>query len=250
MSAALTRWLAPFGLVLAGLLLTRRDILGADGISVATHGAALVGSGVALAHLPLRDAITTGAAAFLAWRLGFFPVLVLSGHLAAISEWVLPPIGGVAWTVYPVLLLGVAGGMALATVCVHLLLVRSHPRLALGAAAALALAAAMSFTGADDLAILADETPLDRPAALTPLQPRENVYAEALRLGDVTTVRKPLLAAAAVTYHLIPPSPWARTVKGTLEGAFRAHPSGSSRARVHEHFRAFAAAHTRLNGRR
>lgn len=188
-------------------------------------------------------------AAVLAWRLAFFPIMVFSGHVAAIAELVqvhAPPLGVVVW---PVFLVSAFALHAVAAAAASFLVLPFHPAVTAGLAGAFTVAALVSCTTTADLTLLPDtswslDAPVPRPSA-----PLGNPYLPALGEAGYSLPQRTLLLAAGLTYALVPESPWAAGVKGTLEEAFRRHPHASSADRVAEHYLAYRAAHARIGCR-
>lgn len=247
------RWGLFAGVLVAGLgvFVQQQSSLTPTGMSQAANVCALVGAllGVFLMFTLLDRAkgVLAPLVAFVGWRLAFFPCLVMSGHAAAISEWGLRYLGAPPLTVYPILFLGLMIGTAIVVFLVGWVCFAQGNVARVVAIGMLIPTALISFTSVDDFKPLPDYTPWSEAKALPPQDPARNIYADALEEDDVALQRIPLLGAAALTYNLIPPSPWALRVKGTLEGGFLANPKGGSLDRVLEHFQAFSTAHEQLS---
>lgn len=231
-----------------GIVLHRRADLNPATIASCVHVAALVGVAacifVGASTTRTRRAWARAAlAAYLGWRVAFFPVLVLSGHAAAISEWTVRFLHGNAWTVCPMLLLAMATGTAITVRLVHATLGAGSWRRRVICGAPCIAAGLISFTAPSDLDLLPDRTPWSNTPTPEASPPLGNAYQHALDAGLVGAAQRPLVIAASLTYETIPCAPWASHVQGTLELAFRGHPKASSMDRVREHFQAFAAAH-------
>lgn len=235
-------------IVLVGVRAHRFAALDPADIAWLAHACALAGAlfGVtALSRTRWRVAVV---AAYVGWRVAFFPVLVLSGHAAAVSEWLLGQFVARPLCAYPILFLGLATGTAIAARLTCAAVGARSWRQGALCAAPLMLAVLMSFTGAADLDLLPDRTPWHQAATPAPRLRQGNVYRDALARDAPNALSVPLLWAAAMTYDLIPDAPWAARVQGTLEAEFLANPRGASTDRVREHFQAFSAAHTALVG--
>jgi len=233
-------------LVMGGLRLDQAESLAPACLALWIHAAAGIG---ALLFIGTRDPArwrTASVAAYCGWRISFFPVLVLSGHTAAICEWGLWQLELTRW-VYPTLLLCMAAGISIAPRLVYAVFESRSKRRRMGWLLTLVPALLISFTGPDDLHLLPDRTPWTNPPVPVAQLPERNVYRHALQDGTVRILQRPLLVAAATTYRTIPDSPWAARVQGTLEAAFTARKIGSSTHRVEEHFQAFCAAQSALN---
>lgn len=194
-------------------------------------------------------------AGLIAWRVSYFPIMVFSGHLAAIAEWLLAsfllPI-----VIYPVYLLAAAILHSVAAVAASFLVVppRRWPRGARRARWALllpfAVAVMVSFNAWSDLRPLPDTTvelrqPLEHPHA-----PKGNPYLTALGGPGYSFNQRVMLLAAGLTYDTIPDAPWASAVKSSLEELFRRHPHASTRERVGEHYLAYHSAQAWIGCRR
>ena len=246
---------AALGVVLGawGVWLDRTWPLSQAGLWGALHVASLggVAIGALAASRAFRSAgsrVALAVAALLAWRVSYFPIMVFSGHVASIAEWIEKGIGAPA-VVYPVFLLNAAALHAVAGVGVAWLL-RPPPALGRLATAALvpafAVATAVSFSQASDFALLPDRArQLAEPAP--PLEPgRANPYLPRLGEAGHAPHVNVMLIAAGLTYETIPDAPWARGVRDVLEHSFNANPVASTHDRVVEHYLAYHAAHSRL----
>lgn len=241
------------GLGAWGLWLDRAQPLSQLGLWLALQLASLCG--VVLGALLWRRHFGTPAAilglAFallLGWRISYFPIMVFSGHLASIAEW-LELAAGLPVLVYPVFLVAVATLHTVAGLGVAFLLRPPHKGVYAVLVPAFAVATAVSFSNARDLAPLPD-----RAWRLTaPVPPavaaRANPYLAALGSPAYCPHVNVMLLAAGLTYETIPPSPWARTVMAVLEQAFNENPVASTQDRVMEHYLAYHSAHARIGCR-
>lgn len=207
--------------------------------------------------------------ALLAWRLSYFPLMVVSGWKASIGEWVLWNTVGFS-LVYPTFILlmfaqnFVIGAVAASAVALPKTdplfegrfrrvrrLLHSPPRKLLWVLAMVALPVAFltSFSRPGDYVLFAD-APWDHEPEVPPVGAVEsNPYATILRdhrtgMGPGSLV---LAGNAAVTYPLVPESPWGKAMKGTLEQETRANPLASSKDRLDEHYLAYMAAHRMIH---
>ena len=183
--------------------------------------------------------------AVLAWRVAYFPIMVFSGFVASLSE-------VLVGLVYPAFLLsawalhGLVGWSV--TFCWPPDKERWQP---LAVAVPLALIAGMvSFTSLSDLRLQPDQPWAAAPAVLRVEEPVTNPYLPRLSEPGYSPQGRVLLLCAGLTYGLIPSSPWARAVKGTLEAEMNRRPHAGTRQRVEEHYRAYVAAHSRIQGLR
>lgn len=183
--------------------------------------------------------------AVLAWRVAYFPIMVFSGFIASLSEMLVG-------LVYPTFLLSAWALHGVVGWCVTFCWPPDRERWQpLAVAAPLALVACMvSFTGLGDLRLLPDQPWTAAPTLLRVEDPVANPYLPRLAQPGYSPPGRVLLLCAGLTYGLIPSSPWARAVKGTLEAEMNRNPHGSTQQRVEEHYRAYLAAHSRIEGLR
>ena len=193
--------------------------------------------------------IAFAVAALLAWRVAYFPIMVFSGHVASIGEWLLAGIG-LPIVVYPVFLLAVAALHAVAAVAATWVVKPPVRALRIALVPVFLVALAVSFNKPSDLVPFPDTVALLREPVPPLRAERENPYLTALVGPGYWPNQRVVLLAAGLTYETIPPSPWATSVKTVLEGLFEAHPHGSSADRVREHYLAYHAAHAQIGCRR
>ncbi len=218
-------------------------------LHVASLGGAALGSAVWRGRFETPGAqLALSAALLFGWRISYFPIMVFSGHVASIGEW-LALAAGLPVLVYPLFLVVVATLHAVAGLGVAFLLRPPHPALRAALVPAFAVALAVSFSSAEDLAPLPDRAwRLDAPVP-PPVEARANPYLAALGSPDYRPHVNVMLLAAGLTYETIPESPWARTVKAVLEHDFRRNPVASTHDRVVEHYLAYHSAHDRVGCR-
>lgn len=229
-----------------GIVLDRAAALPQLGLLGALHvaslgGAALTGWCLLPAWQTRRERALLLGAALLGWRLAYFPIMVFSGHVASVAEW-LALLGGLPVLVYPVFLLFVFG--AHATVATGAAWVVRPPHLVLRYALlpAFAVALAVSVTTWRDLHPLPDRAFSLPRAPQRAVEARENPYLPALVGPGYFPTQRVMLLAAGVTYETIPESPWGRTVKSVLEADFHENPHGNTHDRVVEHYLAYHSA--------
>ena len=187
-------------------------------------------------------------ALLLGWRVSYFPIMVFSGHVASIAEWLELAVGSPV-LVYPVFLVTVATLHAVAALGVAFLLRPPHKAVYAALVPAFAVATAVSFSNTDDFSPLPDRAwRLEAPVPPA-VAPRANPYLPALGDPAYSAHVNVMLLAAGVTYETIPPSPWARTVMAVLEHAFDENPVASTQDRVVEHYLAYHSAHDRIGCR-
>lgn len=234
----------------------------------------LAGSGLGWAFAVRNDRslprrLVAAGAALLAWRLAYFPLMVIAGWKASLGEWALVSLGGPS-VVYPTFVLMIfamhlaIGAIAGAAIAVPegdaprgafqplRNLVHRPPRAPLWALGVLALPVAgmVSFSKASDLVVFSDRpwtTPRPIPAIHAP---ERNAYSVILREHEMGLPAKVLAFNALVTYPLVPESPWGGAMKGTLEHLALENPIATSQERVDEHYLAYLAAHRRLHPER
>jgi hypothetical protein len=218
-------------------------------LQLASAGAALL-AGLVIAGEPRWRGrrLVLAAACLLGWRLAYFPIMVFSGHVASIAEWLLLAVG-LASAVYPVFLLSVAALHAAAALAASFVAAPPLPWLRWAAASAFVVAALVSVTRPSDLRPLPDLLVTLGAPVPVPAAPRGNPYLEALVAPGYFPTQRVMLLAAGLTYATIPPAPWAEAVKSTLEHDFRRNPHGSTADRVREHYLAYHAAHPWLRCR-
>jgi hypothetical protein len=176
------------------------------------------------------------------WRIAYFPLMVFSGHVVSISEWLHAFLGLPIW-IYA-LFLPVIAGLHCAVCFVAAQLLRPiHPLVPLALAPAFAVAIAVSFSKPEDLAWSPDRFVSLAEPVPAPVAPGRNPYFPKLFGPGYRAHQRVMLVAAGLTYETIPPSPWGRTVKSVLEVLFDENPHGSTADRVHEHYLAYASAH-------
>jgi len=185
--------------------------------------------------------------ALLAWRLAYFPIMVFSGHVASIGEWIqigigLPPL------VYPVFLVSAAvlHGLVITAAAAAVLQPRILPKAVI--VGGFVFASLISFSGLADLTLLPDSTVTISEEIPPLVEGRENPYLPALSAPGYAPNQRLMLVAAGLTYETIPDAPWARAVRSALEESFRANPIATTRDRVLEHYLAYHTAQPRLSG--
>lgn len=244
---------AVLGLGALGLGLDRSHPIGQQALFVSILGASLLGAGLGLgARWPRvrsnrRELLAL--AAVIAWRISYFPIMVFSGHVASIGEWLLLGTGILPVVIYPIFLVAVAGLHGAAAIAASWLV--DPPRLWLASAVAPAflLAALISFTTPVDLVLLPDTSVRLTSPVPSARAPEHNPYLERVTAPGYLVSQRVMLVAAGLTYATIPDTPWARTVKGVLEEQFEANPVAPTRTRVQEHYLAYHSAHALIGCR-
>jgi len=246
---------AALGLVLGawGVWLDRTGPLSQAGLwsalQVASLGGAVLGALVwRRSFRGATAALALGLAVLLAWRISYFPIMVFSGHIASIAEWIEKAVG-LPIVVYSVFLLNAATLHALAGLGAAWLLRPPHRAAYAVLIPAFAVATAVSFSQASDFAWLPDRA-RQLAAPVPPLEPGSaNPYLPRLGAGGHAPHVNVMLLAAGLTYETIPDAPWARGVRAVLENSFNENPVASTQDRVVEHYLAYHSAHARLSCR-
>jgi hypothetical protein len=215
------------------------------------QAASLLGAGLGLAavwHRADGRRALFAVAVLLGWRLVYFRVMVFSGHVASIGEWLLAT-AGAPIVIYPVFLLCVAALHALAAAAVTLLVAPPHPLLAAAVAPVFVMALCVSFNKPSDLTPLPDAFwRLDEPVPPRS-EARANPYLPYLFGPGYLPNQRVVLLAAGLTYETIPGSPWAYSVMAVLEDLFNRKPHASTADRVLDHYLAYQSAHDRIGCR-
>jgi hypothetical protein len=242
--------LAAVGLMLDGSRSVPQPVLFLAVFSASLLGAlgAMLGSWSRVSET--RRRLVLLGVTWLAWRLAYFPIMVFSGHVASIGEWLLVRAGPLPVLVWPTFLLSVAALHAAAGGVASWLVRPSPPALRAAGALAFGVAALVSFTTLSDLRWLPDTAWSVERAVPAPRLPTRNPYLPRLAEAGYSVPQRVLLVAAGLTYDTIPESPWAGTVKGVLEAEFDANPRASSASRVEEHYLAYRSAHAFIGCRR
>jgi hypothetical protein len=222
-------------------------------VSSSIAGAALgIGFGLARVRAGRRSALAL--AGLVAWRISYFPIMVFSGHVASIGEWLLLGSRVLPVVVYPVFLVSIAALHAVAGLASSCLVDPGPGRrgaglLAAAAIPAFAIAVLVSFSTLRDLSFFPDTSLSIAATVPSARQPVANPYVPRITAPGYALPQRVMLVAAGLTYATIPDSPWARTVKGVLESQFELNPVASTRERVEEHYLAYHSAHPKIGCR-
>jgi len=180
--------------------------------------------------------------ALVVWRATYFPLMVFSGHVVSVSEWIHAFVGIPIW-IYGVFLLVIALLHSVVSFAFGQLLAPVHPLVYAALPLLFLLAVAVSFSKPEDLAWSPDRfASLDDPVP-PPVAPGRNPYFPRLVGPGYLPHQRIVLLAAGLTYETIPPSPWGRTVKSVLEALFVEAPRASTAQRIRDHYLAYASAH-------
>jgi hypothetical protein len=186
--------------------------------------------------------------ALLVWRVTYFPLMVFSGHVVSITEWIQAFVG-LPIRIYGVFLLVIALLHGTVALLFAQLFAPAHRLVYAALPVLFLLACAVSFSKAEDLRLAPDPFATLADPVPPPVAPGRNPYLPRLLGPGYLPHQRIVLIAAGLTYETIPPSPWGRTVKSVLEVLFDANPHGSTLDRVHEHYLAYASAHSLIGCR-
>lgn len=227
----------------------------------------LLGWRIAMRHdnHPLRNLIGL-LGSMVAWRVSYFPFMVVAGWKASLGEWVTFNTLGVS-IIYPTFLffmfaqhagVGFIGAAAVASpqtkgpdkgpLLFFRKLFHQPPRKALWALACVALPVAgmVSFSTSRDFVAFNDAPdPFMPPVAIS--EPQINPYAKIMDEHDLAPAPWVLAVNAAVTYPLVPHTPWGDAMAGTLERLALDNPVATTRDRIDEHYQAWIASHARIH---
>lgn len=182
--------------------------------------------------------------ALIGWRISYFPLMVFSGHIASIGEWVLVRLPLIPSFVFPTYFMAMATLNAIMATVVWLLLKQNDLKYYAAAVLPASVAIMISFTTASDLTRLLPDSPWSQPPVLPEISlPDQNPYLPKLEKKEYNIPQRVLLFAAGNTYQFIPESPWAKVVKGVLEAETNRNPVATSRDRVIEHHVGYIKAH-------
>jgi hypothetical protein len=229
-----------------GVVIDRRPY-SQSGVWTAIQAASL--GGVALATswtLPALDGTLARIALVLVvlvvWRLTYFPLMVFSGHVASVVEWVLALLR-LPIVVYGVFLVSIGTLHTLVALGAAQIVDPFHPLVYAAIAGVLLMATSVSLAKPADLKLLPDDFRTLAEPAPPPVAPTRNPYFSCLVGPGYLPHQRVVLLAAGLTYETIPPSPWGRTVKAVLEVLFNERPRASAAQRILDHYLAYRSAH-------
>jgi len=180
--------------------------------------------------------------ALFVWRITYFPLMVFSGHVVSISEWLHALMRIPIW-IYGIFLLVIGLLHTGVSFLSGQLLAPIHPLAFVALPVLFLLAIAVSFSKPEDLHWLPDRFGSLAAPAPRPVAPGRNPYFPRLVGPGYLPHQRLVLLAAGLTYETIPPSPWGRTVKSVLEVLFDEKPRASTAERIRDHYLAYASAH-------
>ncbi len=236
-----------FSLFALGVWLDRQLFLAQEPLFVAFHVASLSGVMLAIIYLwpkldgVFRKLILIGIA-LIVWRISYFPIMVFSGWVVTLGDWLIMQIQWLPTVIYPSFLIAMAL-MNLGVIVVGVLVVHGRRYMALPVLGAAVIVAVMvSFTDRSDLKVLPDRS-YTLSEALPDFQASlGNPYYEAVDKLQYNVAEYTLVFASAIMFSAIPATPWSTEVKSILEHQFRETPRASSERRVIEHYLAFRSA--------
>ena len=180
--------------------------------------------------------------ALVVWRITYFPLMVFSGHVVSVSEWIHAFVGIPIW-IYGVFLLVIGILHTIVSFLFGQLLAPIHPLVYAVLPVLFGLACAVSFAKPEDLRWSPDRFARLSDPVPPPVAPGRNPYFSRLVGPGYLPHQRIVLLAAGLTYETIPPSPWGRTVKSVLEVLFDEQPRASTATRIRDHYLAYASAH-------
>lgn len=180
--------------------------------------------------------------ALVVWRITYFPLMVFSGHVVSISEWIHAFVG-IPILIYGVFLLVIGILHTIVSFLFGQLLAPIHPLVYAVLPVLVVLACAVSFAKPEDLRWSPDRFSSLSDPVPPPVAPGRNPYFPRLIGPGYLPHQRIVLLAAGLTYETIPPSPWGRTVKSVLEVLFDEKPRASTATRIRDHYLAYASAH-------
>jgi hypothetical protein len=183
------------------------------------------------------------------WRITYFPLMVFSGHVVSISEWIHAFVG-IPILIYGVFLLVIGILHTIVSFLFGQLLAPIHPLVYAALPVLVILACAVSFAKPEDLRWSPDRFSSLSDPVPPPVAPGRNPYFPRLIGAGYLPHQRVVLLAAGLTYETIPPSPWGRTVKSVLEVLFDEKPHASTATRIRDHYLAYASAHPLIGCRR
>ena len=179
-------------------------------------------------------------------RIAFFPALVIAGYFASLLNsilWLFLEIQAPHTFFFPIAYL------VMMAFGIFLLFSLSVGVRRLFGIAAVSMCCMISFTALKDVRLI---DPLLYSIKLedigTECHEKKNYYQELLEKSSNVSSSF-LLLNAAITYELIPPSPWGREVRDRLACLAYRNPDGSSLNRLEEHFRVFLTIEHTTDGR-
>lgn len=253
-----------FLVVLMGMILDNLTVINNSILFTGFHIASIIGLCLAcylcfkqIKNLSLRFLFII--VVFLVWRIGYFPVLVLSGFMASLSEAVSLSLS--FEQLYPSFFFSIALlNFIMVMICGfaffllfhrYLKTTKSHQIyhgiLTSVSFPLLILAVGVSFSNPSDWHTLPDTSYIDDKPLPKASLPNVNPYWAAYDNDDLPWQQSVLFYAAGMTYDLVPEKTrWSQVVKGTLESEFIQTKEVSTAFCTKIHYRAFITAHDYL----
>ncbi len=185
-------------------------------------------------------------AALVVWRISYFPIMVFAGWIATLGERLTFAISGIISLpiiIYPIFFITMLLMFAGATFALGAIVYMQYTEWMIITVPAFVMAAMVSFSKPSDIGWLPDTHVNVRETLPVAMLPIENPYLPLLGKPEYPLQKKVLLFAAGSIYVFVPHSPWAGTVKGTLEDLFRNNPNGSTSIRILDHYESYHVAH-------
>ena len=185
-------------------------------------------------------------AALVVWRISYFPIMVFAGWVATLGERLTFAISGIISLpiiIYPIFFITMLVMFAGATFALGAIIYLQYKKWMIITLPAFVMATMVSFSKPSDIGWLPDTHVNVREPLPVAMQPVENPYLPLLGKPEYPLQKKVLLFAAGSIYVFVPHSPWAGTVKGTLEDLFRKDPNGSTSIRILDHYESYHVAH-------
>ncbi len=238
-------------LVSAGIWLDGREVMDQLPLFIAFQFASLAGVVLAIVwmwpkldHVLLRVVLVI--AAFIIWRMAYFPIMVWAGWVATLGDWLTLQFAVIPSIIYPtfLIMMAVLNGLAIIIggMAVHRKKWVALPFLGL----AFIIASMVSLTSSEDFTWYPDDAYVIDQSLPVAKMPEKNSYFSAMEEQDYNFSTQILVFASGAMYAAIPSTPWSIIVKGTLEQAFRDQPQASSAERTREHYLAFRVAQSKI----
>ncbi|MEQ1814486.1 MAG: hypothetical protein ABL860_08570 [Candidatus Nitrotoga sp.] len=194
---------------------------------------------------PFRTAILL-LTALVVWRISYFPIMVFAGWIATLGERLTFAVSGIISLpiiIYPIFFITMLFMFAGAALALGAIVYLQHKEWMIITLPAFVMAAMVSFSKPSDIGWLPDTHINVREPLPVAMLPIENPYLPLMSSPEYPLQKKALLFAAGSIYVFVPHSPWAGTVKGTLEDLFRKDPNGSTSIRILDHYESYHVAH-------
>lgn len=231
-----------------GVMLESNTDIQAHQLFIGLHLAGL--GGISMAALSVNKKISLGKRIWvflvlqlIAFRVAYFPVMVLSATVACYSEWLLiTAIPELPIKIFPMFFISASLLFAIFSELLFFSL-NGEKAAALVIVCIMIPMTMISFSTREDFTVLPDHNWINNMSLPEIRLPEQNPYLTVSQTQEINIAQQVVALAGALLYPLIPNSPWAITSKGILEHAYRDNPAGSSLDRLNDHYAAFIAAH-------